>query len=166
MPAYHETEAPLRKEPMTRNILLTAAAVAVAIALGGCAGSSQQADQAEAAAQRAQDSASRAEEAAAEALQASQQALEASERAEKSVEEATKEINAVADRMEKRRQARAHKSHKKKIAAAHAAPYLLPETASDMPRPVGEGSVIPPTAAPAAHSAATAPMATPAPGAH
>ena len=107
---------------MIRNVILMAAAIAASIALGGCLGNMEQANQAEAAAQRAQESAAHAEEAAAEALLASQQATEASERAEKSVEEATREINAVADRMQKRQQARAaRKSHKKRIASANGA---------------------------------------------
>jgi len=143
---------------MRRNVLLIAAALATTIALAGCAGSSQQADQAEAAAQRAQESAARAEEAATEALQASQQAAEASERAAKSVEEATREINAVADRME-RRALMAHKLHKKKVASAHGASSHAPvATAEDMPRPIGEGSAAP-KAAPTPAGSAAAPAA-------
>ena len=139
---------------MARNVTVIAAALAATIALAGCAGSSQQADQAEAAAQRAQESAARAEEAAAEALQASQQAAEASERAVKSVEEATREINAVADRME-RRALMAHKPHKKKVASAHGASSHRVATAAGMPRPVGEGSAAPKAVpAPAASAAA------------
>ncbi len=137
-------------ERMIRNVILMAAAITISIALGGCAGNLEQANQAEAAAQRAQQSAAHAEEAAAEALLASQQATEASERAEKSVEEATREINAVADRMERRQARAARKPHKKKIASAHGpSPHASPASA-----PVG-----------ATAPAAPAPVATAA-GAH
>jgi hypothetical protein len=140
---------------MLRNVTLIAAALAVTIALAGCASNSQQADQAEAAAQRAQESASRAEEAAAEALQASQQAAEASERAEKSVEDATREINAVADRMERR--ALAHKAHKKKIASAHGTAAKEPVVAAGDSGTSGAPSKVtgaaPPAPAPAASAA-------------
>ncbi len=135
---------------MLRNFTLIAAALAATIVLAGCASNSQQADQAEAAAQRAQESASRAEEAAAEALQASQQAAEASERAAKSVEDATREINAVADRMEKRARI-AHKPHKKKVASAHGAASHPPVATAESATPPAPVAVPAPAASAAAH---------------
>jgi hypothetical protein len=80
---------------------LAAAALALALNFAGCASMrEQQADDAEAAAQRSQESAARAEEAANKALESSAAAMKAADHAVAAVKEATEEMDRVSAHLE------------------------------------------------------------------